>query len=88
MIKQVSYEMKMRICTEPKWIFLLFSIASMHLDSYFCTTYAMLWLDSFIETGEIKDEKDAEKMIVMISMISIPFVMAGIIVSGLLSDRI
>ena len=80
--------MKMRICTEPKWVFLLFSIASMHLDSYFCTTYAMLWLDSFIETGEIKDEKEAQSILVWISLISLPFIMAGIVLSGLLSDRI
>ena len=60
----------------------------MNMDTYFATTYAMLWLDSFIKTGEIKDEKDAENTLVRIGMISIPFIMAGIVVSGFLSDRI
>ena len=78
----------MRVCTEPKWAFLFFSIASMHMDTYFATTYAMLWLDSFIETGEIKDEKEAQSILVRISLISLPFIMAGIVLSGLLSDRI
>ena len=60
----------------------------MNLDFYIGTKYTMLWLESFIKTGEIKDEKEAESVVVRIGLISIPLIMAGVVVSGLLSDRI
>ena len=46
----------------------------------------MLWLHSFIETGEINDEDDAENVYSRISLFWIPFIVASLILSGMLSD--
>ena len=87
-IKQVSQELKTRVLTEPKWVFLFFSIPSMYLVFYFGTTYSMLWIHSFIKTGEIDDERDAETLYTRFSLMSIPFVLVGMVLSGLISDRV
>ena len=58
----------------------------MYLTGYFGTTYQMLWLHSFIETGEINDEKDAENVFSRISLFSVPFIVASVILSGMISD--
>ena len=48
----------------------------------------MLWLLSFIETGEMADERDAETFFIRYSLMAIPFTLAGIFLSGLLSDHV
>ena len=51
LVKEVTMELKNRVCKDPKWLFLFFSISNMYLIAYLSTTFLILWIHSFIEKG-------------------------------------
>ena len=58
----------------------------MYLNAYFSTTYLILWIESFIETGEIEDIKDAETVYSRVNLSFLPITVIAIVSTGLMSD--
>ena len=56
-IRQVTSQLFNRVCFDPKWLFLFLGISQAHLITYLYGSYLVLWLNSFVPTGELSDGK-------------------------------
>ena len=77
-----------RVCTDPKWCFLFTAISQAHLIAFLYSSYLVLWLTSFVSTGQIADEKSVEMVFSKMTLFSIPSTILTILVTGFLADYI
>ena len=87
-VKDISRSLCDRVCKDPKWLFLFFAISQAHLIAYLFSSYLVLWLASFVSTGEIEDSEGVEVIFSRMTLVSIPGTIITILVAGILSDYV
>ena len=88
MIKDVTSTLFNRVCSDPRWLFLFFGISQAHLITYLYSSYLVLWLNSFVSTGEIDDAEQVEVLYSRMTLVSIPSTVITIVTTGVLADCI
>ena len=71
---------------DPKWLFLFLAIAQAHLIAYLYSSYTILWLNSFVASGAVSDNKEVEMIFSRMTLYAIPGVLATIFAMGYLAD--
>ena len=87
-IREVSNQLFRKVCFDPKWLFLFIVIAQAHLITYLYGSYLVLWLDSFVHTGQIADAKDVEVIFSRMTFFAIPSAVTLIVATGYLADMV
>ena len=86
MIRDVTNTLFSRVCSDPRWLFLFLAISQAHLITYLYSSYLVLWLNSFVKTGELLDTNQVQMLYSRYSLVSIPSTVFTIMVTGILAD--
>lgn len=77
-----------RVFSDPRWLFLFVAIAQAHLITYLYSSYLVLWLNSFVSTGQIENSQQVELLFSRMTLASLPSTIVTILLTGFLADCI
>lgn len=75
-----------RVCSDPRWLFLFLAISQAHLITYLYSSYLVLWLNSFVSTGQIANDQQVGMLFSRMTLVSIPLTIITILATGYLAD--
>ena len=84
----MSCQLFNRVCFNPKWIFIFLGISWAHLIGYLYSSYLILWLNSFVVTGQIESDKDVETLYSRMTLVIAPTSIFMILITGYMADYV